>query len=122
VTEPFVPLLDLPALESALDRARREPILLFKHSPTCGISAQAYHDVADWYATTRATVPLFVVDVRRHRPVSDAIASRFGIRHESPQVLLVAGDAVRWHGSHWHVNGREVQQALDAAQTSPAAR
>ena len=47
------------------------------------------------------------------RQVSTAIADRFRIRHESPQVLVVSDGAVRWHGSHYHVNPREVQAALD---------
>ena len=113
-----MPLDDVPALDAALDRARREPILIFKHSATCGISAQACHELADWYERNKVTVPVFLVHVRQHRAVSNAVAERFGIRHESPQVLLVDGGQVRWHGSHWHVNGREVQQALDALSAS----
>jgi bacillithiol system protein YtxJ len=52
--------------------------------------------------------------------VSNAVADRFRIRHESPQIVLVEDGAVRWHRSHWHVNGREVQQALDSLTAASA--
>jgi len=114
VTDPFLPLRDLDALEAALARAEREPIIIFKHSPTCGTSAQAWHDLSGWLATREAGVPAYLVDVRARRALSAAIAGRLGIRHESPQLLLVHGGVVRWHGSHWHVNALEVQTALEA--------
>jgi bacillithiol system protein YtxJ len=114
VTDPFLPLRDLDALEAALARADREPIIIFEHSPTCGISAQSHHELSDWLAAHDASVPAYLVDVRAQRALSAAIASRFGIRHESPQLLLVHGGIVRWHGSHWHVNADEVQTALEA--------
>jgi bacillithiol system protein YtxJ len=118
VTDPFLPLSDLPALDAALERSRQEPILIFKHSATCGISAQAHEELIEWHTTHQVAVPTFLVHVRRHREVSDGVAERFGIRHESPQLVLVENGVVRWHGSHWRVNGREVQQALNGITTA----
>lgn len=93
-------------------------MVLFKHSPRCGISAQAHEELGEWLASLPSAPPVFVVSVREHRDVSSAIAERFGVRHESPQVLLVADESVRWHGSHFHVNVRELQAALDALVAS----
>jgi bacillithiol system protein YtxJ len=114
VTDPFLPLTDLSALEAALARSQVEPILIFKHSATCGISAQAHYELAEWRARHGSRAMMYKIDVRSHRDVSNAVADRFRIRHESPQIVLVEDGAVRWHRSHWHVNGREVQQALDS--------
>ena len=113
MTEPFLPLADLASLHAAVERSRNEPVLIFKHSAACGVSAQAYDDVREWYAGGGVAVPIFLLHVRQQRAISNAVADRFGIRHESPQVLLLDRGEVRWHGSHWHVNGREVQRALD---------
>ena len=118
VTEPFLTLTDLTALEAALDQSHGQPILIFKHSATCGISAQAHHELAQWHSRQGQPIQAFLIHVRRHRDVSDAVTDRFRIRHESPQVLLVESGAVQWHGSHWHVNGREVQQALESLATA----
>jgi bacillithiol system protein YtxJ len=38
-----------------------------------------------------------------HRPVSNTIEQRFGIRHESPQAILLQGGEVVWARSHYQV-------------------
>ena len=112
VTRTFLPLPDMAALDAAIDRSATHPIVIFKHSPSCGISAQAQEELLDWMAASGGEVPVYLVRVREHRDMSNAIAARFGIRHESPQVLVVEDGAVRWHGSHFHVNAQELQAAL----------
>jgi len=108
----MTPVRDLHELDAALLRAQAEPIVIFKHSPSCGVSAQAAEDIAEMLDTTVFPLPLYVVSVRAQREVSEAITRRFGIRHESPQVLLVQGDAVLWHASHFRVSGPEIQSAV----------
>jgi len=112
-------LVSEPALEAALAESQRRPVLLFKHSATCGISAQAHESLEQWLAGQADPPPVYVIEVRTHRPLSAAVAQRFAIRHESPQVLLVDHGSVTWHASHFHVNGREVAAAL--AALAPAA-
>lgn len=109
------------ALEAALVESQHRPLLLFKHSATCGISAQAHEALVEWLAGQTDPAPVYMIDVRAQRPLSLAVAERFGIRHESPQVLLVDRGTVVWHASHFHVNAREVAAALAAlAERSPA--
>ena len=93
----MTPLRDLPDLDAALIRAAEEPIVIFKHSPTCGVSAQASEEIDELLERAALPLPLYVVSVRAQREVSEAITKRFGIRHESPQVLLVHRGAVLWH-------------------------
>ena len=107
------PLENLDDLATALERARQAPILLFKHSHTCGLSAQAYAELADLLATGDLPVDVYLVSVRASPDVSSAVAARFGVRHESPQVLLVHGDAVLWHGSHFRVTASQIRAALE---------
>lgn len=115
------PLVSDAALDAALLASQQRPMLLFKHSATCGISAQAHESLAEWLAGQHDPAPVYVIDVRAHRPLSLAVAERFGIRHESPQLMLVDRGAVVWHASHFHVNAREVAAALAAlAERSPA--
>lgn len=117
VTRTFLPLTNRDAFQAML--AETEPIVVFKHSPTCGISAQAHEELTDWLRDTAAPVPVYVVHVQQHRDVSNEIAAHFGIRHESPQVLVLEAGTVRWSGSHFHVNARELQRALDSLAAPP---
>ena len=83
-------LTSLDALEAALASAASDPVLFFKHSETCGMSLQAHEEMRDLVADPEWPVPVYLVSVQASRPVSNAMAARFGVRHASPQVLLVA--------------------------------
>jgi bacillithiol system protein YtxJ len=90
-------LHDLAAFDRAL--ATHPRVLLFKHSPTCPISA----DARDAYEAFRANLPdapTLFVDVVADRPVARGIAERCGVRHESPQAILFELGQPVWHASH----------------------
>lgn len=101
-----------PAQLDALLAAGR-PVWLFKHSLTCGVSARAWRQFEAFAAGRPEAGALFAkVEIQRARELSRAIAERTGVRHQSPQVLLLAGGAVAWHESH----GRISERALAGAE------
>ena len=55
---------------------------------------------------------VYVVSVQRNRAISNALSTRFNLRHESPQVLLIRGGALTWHASHHRVTSDELTAAL----------
>ncbi len=73
--------------------------LLFKHSPTCPVSAQAK---AHWdrFVAEMPDVPALFVDVIAERALARGIAERCGVRHESPQAILFEAGKAAWHASH----------------------
>ncbi|MDH4063436.1 MAG: thioredoxin family protein, partial [Acidobacteriota bacterium] len=85
-----------------------------------GISAQAHAEIGDWLAVGGGALPVYLVSVREHRAVSTTIAERFGVRHESPQLLLVHGGVVRWHGSHFRVTPAAIDAAVGRLPRPPA--
>lgn len=113
---PITPLEDLAGLDAALAKSETSPVLIFKHSTTCGLSAMAAEEVSDLLNGAAIDAEVFVVDVRGRRQVSNAIADRLHIRHESPQVLLIQNGVVRWHRSHASVTAAAIAQALQHAR------
>lgn len=110
---PFQTLSTAEELEGALARSAEGPIVIFKHSPTCGISAQAFESISEWLADTVPGADFFVLPVRTSRELSTALAQRFGIRHESPQALVIDRGEVVWHGSHFRATAGSIAAALD---------
>lgn len=51
----------------------------------------------------RPGIPVFLVDVLSQRPLSRRIAAILGIRHESPQIIVLRRGAPLWHASHYDV-------------------
>src|SRR5687768_17911119 len=109
-------------LETLLTQSETRPLLLFKHSYSCGISAEALDELVghlDSAADTpkQLNSPLYaMVTVQTHRDVSNAVAARLGVRHETPQALLVRNGQVVWAASHFRVTAAAVAAAFKAAE------
>lgn len=84
--------------------------LLFKHSTTCPISAQAHEEFQAFVKDTNTSAA--IVLVIEDRPVSNQIAEQFGIKHESPQVFLLEDGQVRWNTSHWKITRATLKEAV----------
>ncbi len=90
-------------------------LLIFKRSPVCPTS----HFVEGVFQRYIEKLPeatalkIFSVDVIGARPVSQKIAADTGVRHESPQALLIrAGQKVAWHASHGAVDEEALEEQL----------
>jgi bacillithiol system protein YtxJ len=85
----FIQLDRLEQVDQLVERSFTQPVIVFKHSPACGTSAYAF-DELDTYRQEPSAHDVYIVDVLRSRPLSQAIAARFGVHHQSPQLLLIA--------------------------------
>lgn len=100
-------------LDRALEQSARRPAVIFKHSPTCGISAQAFESISEWLAGDVPDADFYVVPVQASRALSTHLSQKFGIRHESPQVMVIDRGEVAWHGSHFRATATSIAAALD---------
>jgi bacillithiol system protein YtxJ len=106
---PFVEIATIEALDDFVTKANGSAALLFKHSNLCGVSSRAYSEMSTLNS------PVGLVVVQKARSVSDEIARRWGIGHETPQVLIVRGDEVVWNASHFEIKNAAVSAAVAAA-------
>ena len=114
-------LQQIDELDYLLTQSGTRPVLLFKHSYSCGISAEALDEIvghldAAGTASKGSDSPMYaMVTVQTHREVSNAVVTRLGVRHETPQALLVRDGQVIWAASHFRVTAAAVAAALKAA-------
>jgi bacillithiol system protein YtxJ len=108
-------LQGIDELDRVVAESRRRPLLLFKHSYSCGVSAEALDELLTHLDDKRGDAHYAIVTVQTHREVSNAITEKFGVRHETPQALLVRDGEVVWSASHFHVNAVELKKALKQA-------
>ena len=110
------PIRSTEEIDDVFARSRVTPVFIFKHSLTCPISAMAYREFQDFIGSGAASPPeCRLVEVQRARDVSTAIAERTGVRHESPQALLVHGGEVIWHASHGAITQSSLRRAADSS-------
>jgi len=111
VTAPH-PLTTEADLDAAIERSFTTAVVMFKHSETCGTSAYAHEEVLALLAACNLAAEVYLVSVQRSPAISNAIARRFTLRHESPQALIIRRGALAWHGSHYRVTSDEISAAL----------
>lgn len=105
---PFTELNAAEDLDRLFAESGERAVVLLKHSLTCPISYAAYEEMSLLKET-----PISLVIVQDARSISDEIARRTGVRHESPQaIILRAGEAV-WHASHYDITKSSVMRALE---------
>jgi bacillithiol system protein YtxJ len=106
----FAPVTDAGALDELVARSHEAPVVLFKHSTTCPISARAHHQMAKLSADVAGQVSLVVV--QRARELSRRVAEQTGIRHESPQAIILRNGQAVWSASHFEITAEAVEQAV----------
>ncbi|MEB2343101.1 MAG: bacillithiol system redox-active protein YtxJ [Flavobacteriia bacterium] len=109
----WIELTTLGQLDRIDDLSRQKPVLIFKHSTTCRISKGALARLEkDWTAADDAGHPAYYLDLWAHRDISDAVETRYGIRHESPQVLVIRNGACIHHTSHRAITYTDTVEAM----------
>jgi len=75
--------------------------LIFKHSPTCGISSRAYEHVTQRIKETHQ--PVFLLDVHQTPELKVQVTEELGIHHESPQLILIKNGLVEAVANHTYI-------------------
>ena len=116
----MTPLTTIEELNAALAASSTRPILIFKHSATCGTSAMASEEIGDLLARGALPADIYLVRVQAARAVSNEIERRLRVRHESPQILLIRDGQMVWSASHHRVTAAAVLASLNEAVADPA--
>lgn len=105
----FIKITDTKAFAEMADRSEEHPVVIFKHSLTCPISAGAYEQMAKFEGEVA------LIEVQQARELSTEIEKRFGVAHESPQVMVLRNGQVVWNASHFKITADAVAAAVREA-------
>jgi bacillithiol system protein YtxJ len=105
-------LKGIDELDRLIGESRTRPLLLFKHSYICGTSMEALDELVAHLNDGPTEATYAMVTVQTHRHVSNAVSARLGVRHQTPQALLVRNGLVVWSASHFGVTALAVQDAI----------
>ena len=112
MSQTYERLTSIQDLDNVLASGQR--VVLFKHSLTCPVSTAAFREYQKYLAETDETPATYtLIEVQNARDVSNEIAARLGVKHESPQALVVEGGSnVLWHASHWSITKDSLTNAI----------
>lgn len=99
-------------LEVIREASGSRPQVIFKHSTTCGISRMVLNMFKKDYNLEEGQMDLYFLDLHAHRAVSNAVATEFGIMHQSPQLLILKNGVVVKDDSHGAISDIKLESYL----------
>lgn len=106
-------LTDLGQLNELTALSFEKPVLIFKHSTRCSISRFALKQFENEYDFSNEDLQPYFLDLLEHRSISNEIASRFGVFHQSPQILVIKEGKSVYDESHDAIAVSEVRSILN---------
>ena len=107
------PLTEMQQLDEIVEASKVTPVAIFKNSTTCGISRMALKGLQRDYAIAKDELDMYMLDLLQYRSLSNEIAQRFGVYHESPQLLLIKDGKCVYHTSHSSIDADELKAKLN---------
>jgi len=104
----WIALTDLGQLNEIMDRSHQQPVAIFKHSTRCSISRMALKQFENEFDLEGSVTPYFL-DLLNHRDISQEIATRFDVYHQSPQLLLIKEGKSIYDASHSDIDAVELK-------------
>ena len=107
----WIPLTDVAQLNAIAEKSNAQSVVLFKHSTRCSIShmAKGRLDRNEDIPTT----DFYYLDLIANRNISDEIAKRFQVHHESPQILLIRNGECVYVESHNGIIIEEIEEQIE---------
>ena len=102
----FIKVETLDSLDRLFEQSFERPVVLLKHSTTCGISSGVYREVS------LVGSDVNVIVIQTHREISNAIATRTGVRHESPQAIVLREGKPVYYASHYDIEAQHIEAKL----------
>jgi len=104
-------LEDLGQLNEIISLSEEKPVVIFKHSTRCSISRMALKNFENEY-DLEDNVAAYFLDLISFRDISNEIASRFNVVHQSPQLLLIVGGKSVYDVSHSSIDAQELKSKI----------
>ena len=106
----WIPLRSTEELEQIILLSKKSPQVIFKHSTRCSISSVAKSRLEK--ATAPEETPFYYLDLLSYRSLSNSIADRFSVQHESPQILVIKDGKCVYDESHTGIDMEEIKDQL----------
>ncbi len=106
---PWINLTEMDTLETIARESQEKPVVILKHSTRCGISRMVLRKFEQSYDLKEDKIKLYFLDLLSYREISNKIASKFNIPHESPQLIVIRNGKVVYDASHNEIEAEDLK-------------
>lgn len=107
---PWHVLGEMDQLDALVEQSQTMPVAIFKHSTRCGISRAVLKLLERNYNLTDEQLKLYYLDLLQNRDISNEIAARFKVPHESPQMIVIKNGIVVYNDSHHAIDASHLEK------------
>ncbi len=108
---PWIDLNTMDQLDEIEKNSEDHTVAILKHSTRCGVSKMVLRMFeADYDLDESKPLKLYFLDLINHRDISNEIADRFSVRHESPQLIILQNREVVHHSSHQEISANKLAE------------
>ncbi|MDX2188730.1 MAG: bacillithiol system redox-active protein YtxJ [Bacteroidota bacterium] len=112
----WIPLDNSISLAEILIQSHKQPVVIFKHSTRCSISAMVLNRLNKLDAfTLQKPTKYYYLDILNFRAISNEIAEQMNIIHESPQILIIFQGKTIFNASHNNITSEIVNKIISEA-------
>lgn len=104
-------LTDIHQLMEIEAVSNEKPVVIFKHSTRCSISRMALKQFEREF-DLEEVVDAYFLDLITYRDISNEIADRFDVYHESPQLILVKNGKAVYNVSHSDIDAEALKSKV----------
>ncbi|MFP2997610.1 bacillithiol system redox-active protein YtxJ [Spongiivirga sp. MCCC 1A20706] len=108
----WIPLTAVNQLDEIVEASKTKTVAIFKHSTRCGISSMVIRQFEGSYDVPQDVADVYYLDLLQFRSISNEIASRFEVFHQSPQLIIFRNGEVVFHTSHGDINSQQVAERV----------
>jgi len=105
---PWKMLTNEQQLDSILDESEDKTVAIFKHSTRCGISRMVLKQFEKNYDLGDNEANIYYLDLLEYRNMSNAVAERFKVMHQSPQMIVIKNKQVVHQASHHEIDAANI--------------
>ena len=110
---PWIDLNSMEQLDGIEKASENKTIAILKHSTRCGISRMVLRMFeSDYDIDENEPIDLYFLDLIAYRDISNEIAERFNVRHESPQLIVIKNREVVHHSSHQAISANKLKELV----------
>lgn len=110
---PWNNLSHLETLDRIVEDSYSQPVVILKHSTSCGISRMVLRQFENEFDAESGKVKLYFLDIISNREISNRIASKFNVPHESPQIILIKDGKSVYDASHSAIQAESLIKAIN---------
>ncbi|WP_190808972.1 bacillithiol system redox-active protein YtxJ [Flagellimonas sp. S3867] len=108
---PWIPLVTEEQLDEIKEKSKGRTQIIFKHSTTCGISRMVLNMFSKSYDLS-GEIDIYFLDLHAYRNVSNAVAAKFQVMHQSPQLLIIKNGETSYHTSHGAITDSDLSELV----------